>query len=284
MWIMTLRTFKLISLVILVVVFFGGCGCFMQAQKGERPAPPPPPAPVVQPPPPPPPPPAPVVQPPPPPQYRSYKSQFMKKEGLRESKPKAAAGPAIPQSTERLADRYKEYQVDLGADKTITMPGPPGLLKVWIGIPNYESKYKEDLRKEGMTVESAVIPALGDRARVTPLAPAFKVEPKDSGCIRIDPTGSQVSFTLTPTQGGTFDVGADVALYDTSDCSGTPIPKGTTTLKVQVVVKRAGQFLDVFWQELLKFWGVIIALFFAVIVFLIRKQLKKWIGFGKDDK
>ena len=126
--------------------------------------------------------------------------------------------------------------------------------------------------------KNAVIPALGDRARVTPLAPAFKVEPKDSGCIRIDPTGSQVSFTLTPTQGGTFDVGADVALYDTSDCSGTPIPKGTTTLKVQVVVKRAGQFLDVFWQELLKFWGVIIALFFAVIVFLIRKQLKKWIA------
>jgi hypothetical protein len=78
-------------------------------------------------------------------------------------------------------------------------------------------------------------------------------------------------------------------LYDSDDCSGTPIPRGTTWLQVKVVVdyvegikKHTKKFLEVFWEKLLQFWGELLVLLFAVILFLIRKKLKKWIGFGKD--
>jgi peptidoglycan-associated lipoprotein len=65
---MKTRSFGLLILIVAIGVFLSGCGCFMQAQKGEE-APPPPPAAKVEPPAvkqeipvtPPPPPPAPVV-------------------------------------------------------------------------------------------------------------------------------------------------------------------------------------------------------------------------------
>lgn len=197
--------------------------------------------------------------------------------------PASEPKPSLKRTVSRLTktEKYKEYKAVLGADPTITIPGPPGRLKVWIGIPDYNPNFPE-----GMTQKYAALPAAGATAKITPFAPAFKVEPKESICMKIDPTGSEVSFTLTPTKGGTFDVGADVYLYDSINCSGPPIPKGTTTLKVQVVVKTIpdrDSIKDVIRQMLLKFWGEILMLVSAVILFLIRKKLKKWIGFGKEN-
>lgn len=181
--------------------------------------------------------------------------------------------------------KYKEYNAVLAADPTIKIPGPPGRLRVWIGIPDYKPNFPA-----GMTQASGALPALGITAQITPFAPAFEVDPKESVCMQIHPTGSEVGFSLTPKDEGTFDVGADVRLYDSDNCSGAPIPKGTTTLQVKVVVdnikKREEQtkkFWDALWENLLKFWGELLALIFAVILFLIRKQLKKWIGFGSGN-
>ncbi len=56
-----------VLLVAFLALTLGGCGCFMQAQKGEAPAPPPPAAPPPPPPPAPPPPPPAAPPPPPPP-------------------------------------------------------------------------------------------------------------------------------------------------------------------------------------------------------------------------
>jgi len=178
------------------------------------------------------------------------------------------------------SEKYKEYKAVLGADPTITIPGPPGRLKVWLGIPDYNPNFPE-----GMIQATGTLPARGVTAKITPFAPAFKVEPKESICMKIDPAGSEVSFTLTPTKGGTFDVGADVYLYDSTNCSGSAIPKGTTTFKVQVIVKiipDTDSVKDVIRQRLLTFWGESLMLVFAVILFLIRKKLKKWIGFGRE--
>jgi len=173
----------------------------------------------------------------------------------------------------------------LGADSVIKMPGPPGQLRVWIGTHEYNPYFSEDMKQKNATIH-----AVGTTAKVTPLAPAFKVEPKESVCIQIHPTGSVVGFTLTPIEEGTFNVGADVHLYNSNNCSGIPVPKGTATLQVQVVVdhvkvrkEHAKKFWEVFWEKLLKFWGELLVLCFAVILFLIRKRLKKWIGFGKDN-
>lgn len=189
--------------------------------------------------------------------------------------------PATQASSMTPSQKYEEYKAVLAADPTIVVPGPPGRLRVWIGVPDYKPDFPINMQQA-----SGMLPALGSRAKITPYAPAFTVEPKDGGCIRIDPSGSEIGFSLTPLreENGTFDVGADVQLYDTDDCSGIPIPKATKSLQVQVVVKHAKKFNEVFWEMLLKFWGELLLLLFAVILFLIRKQLKKWVGFDKQGE
>ena len=207
---------------------------------------------------------------------------------LREKSVEVVAAPvpkpktAILKSTK--AKKYKEYEVVLAVDKALKIPGQPGRLRVWIGIPNYKPNFPIN-----MIEGHGTLPSEGSTAKITPNAPAFKVDPKESACVKIYPTGSEVGFTLTPIEAGTFDVGAEVSLYDSDDCSGTPIPRGTTWLQVKVVVDyvegikvHTKKFLEVFWEKLLQFWGELLVLLFAVILFLIRKKLKKWIGFGKD--
>ena len=176
----------------------------------------------------------------------------------------------------KSTEKYKEYKVELAADPTIKMPGSPGSLRVWIGIPDYKPSFRE-----GMNIAQTTLPAVGATAKITPFAPAFKVDPAESSCMKIDPAGSEVGFKLIPTRGGTFDVGADVQLYDSTDCSGTPIPKATTSLKVKVIVIHVAPFIDAFWEWLLKFWVEFLALCSALFLFLMRKQLKRWFGFGK---
>lgn len=177
-----------------------------------------------------------------------------------------------------------DYKVVLGAESPIKIPGPPGRLRVWIGNKNYNP----DIPKT-MAQASSTIPALGTTAKVTPIAPAFEIEPKDSICVQIDPTGSDTFFILKPKEKGTYEVGANVLLYKSSDCSGTPIPKATTTLNVTVDVddekiqeNRKKRFGEVFWEKILKFWGELLALVSALILFLLRRHLKKWFGFGED--
>ena len=173
-----------------------------------------------------------------------------------------------------------DYKVKLGADPVLSIPGPPGQLKVWIGLPAYEPAYT------GMATETDTLPAEGKTAKVKPFAPGLKVEPDASICMKTNPRGSEVRFMLTPSEAGTFKVGVDVALFDSGDCSGTPIPKATTTLQVDVRVDRMKltakymtELWDVFWKKLLEFWGGVLALFFAALLFLFRKRLKKWFGY-----
>ena len=186
----------------------------------------------------------------------------------------------LPESETANETQRHDYKVELGADPVITIPGSPGRLRVWIGDPSYKANLPEK-----MVRATGNLPAVGDSAMVTPIAPAFKVEPAESICVKIYPSGSDVDFILTPQRkdAGTFDVGANVKLYESSDCSGAPVPKATTTLQVQVVVAREKEFIEEFWGWLLKFWKELLALASGVILILVRKQLKKLLGIGKDD-
>ncbi len=191
----------------------------------------------------------------------------------------AARGPASANGAPR-PKAAADYRVKLAADPVLTIPGPPGQLIVWIGLPAYEPAYPD------LKTKIDTLPATGKTAKVTPFAPGFKVEPATSLCMRTNPRGSDVRFKLFPTGSGSFKVGADVALYESSDCSGAPIPKATTTLKVDVSVdgvkltlKYLTELWDVFWSKLLKFWGEALALFFAALLFLFRNKLKKWLGY-----
>ena len=115
----------------------------------------------------------------------------------------------------------------LGADPHLTLPGTPGELRVWIGSPNADPKLPID-----MAQAERVLPAIGKTAKVTPFAPTFELEPKESVCMAIHPTGSNTRFKLIPTKIGIFNVGADVQLFNQPDCRGAPIPKWTDTLQL----------------------------------------------------
>ena len=140
-----------------------------------------------------------------------------------------------------------------------------------------------------ITQDEKRIPALGESARVEPFAPAFKIEPAETQCIKIHPSGSEVRFKLIPEKSGTFDVGANVFLFDSLDCAGSPIPKTAASLKVTVEVNQKEIFLekakdlwDIFWEQFLDFWAAFVAIIFALILFLIRGKLKQWFGFDNE--
>jgi len=86
--------------------------------------------------------------------------------------------------------------------------------------------------------------AVGETAKVTPFTLGIDVEPKISKCEKIVASGSEVRFKLFPVESGNFTVGADVELYDSSDCSGSPVPKSAKSVKVEVAVEIVGLIAD----------------------------------------
>lgn len=191
-----------------------------------------------------------------------------------------AAAPAAA-----APDTLARYKVELGADAHLQRPGPPGELTVWIGDPAFSPEFRPE-----MATTETTVPAIGQTARVTPLAPDFEVSPSQSICMKIHPTGSEAHFFLTPKTTGTFNVGAEVLLFESADCQGAPVPKSAATLKVEVVVNKGEvaqgyllQLWDILWQGVLDFWKWLVAAIVALLIFLTRKRLKKWFGFDAPE-
>ena len=200
--------------------------------------------------------------------------------------PVVGSGSTLNGGSTATPSRTDQYKVKLGADEVIKMPGPPGELRVWIGIPEFEADFPED-----MTTATELLPAVGESAKVAPFAPGFTIEPEESMCMLIDPQGSQVRFKLIPVDTGEFDVGADVHLYHSTDCTGTAIPKGVATLSVRVEVavgkvvkEHAKDMWEIVWEKFLEFWGAALALFFAALLFLFKGRIKKWTGYGDNNE
>jgi len=188
--------------------------------------------------------------------------------------------PPSPAPAEGAASHLDDYRAVVAADAQIKIPGPVGELRVWIGPSAAEPKFDT-----GMAVGEETIPAKGNTAKVTPFAPDFDVAPKESLCERIDPTGSQVRFQLTPKGAGKFKVGADVALYASNDCTGAAIPKTAATILVEVVVDTrtevkglVEQIASATWKAFLAFWDKLLALLFGVCLFLMRRRIFRWLG------
>jgi hypothetical protein len=211
-----------------------------------------------------------------------------KKSTSAQSGPAAEQTPAItmarPHSVPSKPNKVDEFDVVLGADKEIKIPGLPGELRVWIGSSRFKPNFPSRMAQDKTT-----LPAEGESATVEPFAPAFKVEPEKTQCIKIHPTGSEVRFKLFPQQSGTFEVGADVLLFNSLDCSGSPIPKPAATLKVTVevdqkefVLDKAKELWNIFWKKLLEFWAALVVLIFGLILFLIRRKLMNWFGYNSD--
>ena len=138
-----------------------------------------------------------------------------------------------------------------------------------------------------MATDKRTIPSdVGDYAEITPYGPGFQVSPIQQQCVKIHPSGSEVKFSITPDEAGDLTVSANIKLYTTADCSGTPVPKTAADLKVTVYVdkakereKKKKEFTDIFWEKLKEFWGALLAIVFGLILFLLRKKLKAWFGY-----
>lgn len=187
--------------------------------------------------------------------------------------------------SEQQKANLESYSVTVSANKQLEIPGPPGELRVWIGISS-----KAPGVQQGMTAETKELEAVGETARVTPFTLGIGVEPKVSVCEKIDPSGSEVRFKLIPIKSGAFTVGANVELYDSGDCSGIPVPKSAKSVEVKVsvdevsVIKQAiVELVEAAWNAFLTFWDKLLLIIFALLLFLIRKKLFKWFGFKGDE-
>jgi len=195
-----------------------------------------------------------------------------------------AAGDEQPEADESVVNTFDKYSVVLEADKKIVMPGLPGVLTVWIGDEDYKPSVSDN-----KVYDEVDIAAVGKYAVIEPLSTAFVFEPEKSECIKIHVTGSEEQFELTPKDKGVFEVRVKVNLYDSKDCSTSPVPKHPSILEVtvevdnkEIVFEKLNELWDVFWEKLLEFWGAFLVVTFGLIMFLYKNKLKTLFNFDSD--
>lgn len=186
-----------------------------------------------------------------------------------------------PESAASPGDPLDAYAVKLSANGHLTLPGPPGELNVWIGQTDFLPE-----TRPGLVDSTGTIHAVGQTATVEPFGASIVFKPAETQCMRIHPTGAEVSFEIHPEASGTLSIGARIHLYSTPDCSGSPVPKGTERLQVLVEVNAEGvvwnhvlQVWEIFWEGFLDFWGYVVALFFGLLAFLLRRKVLKVFGY-----
>lgn len=191
-----------------------------------------------------------------------------------------AAAPAAP------ASDLATWIARVSAPERMRIPGPPQLMRVWIGAPQYRPE-----TQAGTRTAEASLPAISRTVRITPIAPGMEINPPESACETIHDTGSEVAFELKAKERGTYTVGAQVALYENPDCSGPRIPKTTNTVQVEVAVDLAEETLrfgdqarqDTF-SALLDLWKEALGVLAAVLLLVFRKRLGRLFGLKDENK
>jgi len=190
------------------------------------------------------------------------------------SQPENNRGPASVVSETPVP--FDFYEVLLEATGEVSLPGSAGEMKVWIG-----EQGTAPALTQGMAQDTAEIAATGQQsATVNPWSNGFVFEPGRSTCFLLDRAGTTVRFAMAPNQAGTYRVGADVNLYASNDCSGTPTPREATVLEVVVTVNKQqllknhlAELWDITWQGALSVWKYIVGLTAAFLAALYRKRL-----------
>ncbi|MCG8411600.1 MAG: hypothetical protein MI739_09980 [Bacteroidales bacterium] len=181
--------------------------------------------------------------------------------------------------------KIRDYKTILAVDEHINM-NETAELRVWIGAQKAKAKFHKGMKKDSSLISSE----LGQYAKIIPYAPDFEISPSQVECIKIHPSGSDVRFSLKPIKTGTFKVSASIKIYEQKSCEGDYVPKTTTTLSVtvevntkKVIKNKLCEAGDIVWEKFLNFWSALWVLLFGVLIFLIRKKLKKKTGF-KDGE
>ena len=178
------------------------------------------------------------------------------------------------------------YIAHVTATDHIELPGARGVLTVWIGLaqnlPQDESGTASATQSLGMR---------GQSATVTPFAPDFDVAPASSVCEGVVPSGSILHFALTPKHAGELTVGADVQLFDSANCTGTPVPKSTSVIRVQVRVCKScyvesglASMGQAAWSAFSRFWVWLLGVIFVTAAVLINRWRRREFNVNKDDQ
>jgi hypothetical protein len=193
--------------------------------------------------------------------------------------------PATIQAPAQETDKINSYLVKVEANKEIKMSidsdkPTSGQLLVWIGQFQYEPQTLTGMSAASSILQTGV-PATS--AKITPSFPddpsAFKVKPEASPCQGIDPTGTIVPFTITPTRAGQFRVGASVELYMNHGCQGESLTKTAEPITVKVTIfAPTDDLYQIAWSKFKEFFKEILGALFLVLGIIFRKRLKKLLG------
>ena len=175
----------------------------------------------------------------------------------------------------------EDFKVKLAVDSNLKL-GQTGDLRVWIGAAELERMFSKKLASSEATFPASV----GQSAEITPYAPDFELVGEPFKCTRIVRDGAEVIFPIRANKTGILKVSAIVKIFDTGDCTGIPVPKSVETISVEVIVDgkevvtgKLGEMGTVLWDSFMSFWGALVALIFAALLFVIRRLVKKKSGY-----
>ena len=173
--------------------------------------------------------------------------------------------------------KAEEYDAIIEVTEKIRL-GASGTMNVWIGKEKYMPKRNMNTVRDTTSWYTYA----GTYARITPRAENFTIEPNEPTIVKIDETGTGAQYTIIPQEKGKFEVSALIELFDNPECEGLPVVKPVQVLSVQVKVDYLDAIWTVVWTNFIRFWGAFVALFFAVLLFVIRKYVKKKTGYSED--
>lgn len=194
--------------------------------------------------------------------------------------------PEVSHSVESPSDapipEKKDFKVVLSVDSIMYL-GQSGIMQVWIGEEDIDVAFSKGMTQDEKRMSSSI----GKFAKITPVAPDFEITAHSTNlCYKIDPSGSEVRFSLIPKDEGNYRVSADIELFETEDCTGISVPKTARVLSVAVGVdmkkeisKKVHEMESVAWDKFKIFWIALMTLIFGAAIFVVRKYIKNKTGF-----
>lgn len=198
-----------------------------------------------------------------------------------ESLESTEAVPAQDNTAQASGINSEDFKVKLAVDSNLKL-GQTGTLRVWIGAAALEKAFNPRLARAETTFPANV----GQFAKITPYAPDFDISESEVTCVKIDRSGAEVKYSITAKKTGKLNVSATVHLFNGDNCDGIPTPKSVETISVEVkvdgkeiVTGKLGEMFTVFWDSFMSFWGALVALVFAALLYVIRKKMKSKTGY-----
>lgn len=127
--------------------------------------------------------------------------------------------------------------------------------------------------------------------KITPRTDGLETNPSESGCYKITSNSPDRQYMLIAKQETGLSVGVNLDFYTSEDCNGASISKSLDSVDVIVTsnwtdkAKRKWyEFIDTTWKAFLGFWGNLLGVIFAFLLFLARKSILQKFGFDGKVK